>query len=282
MSETAFQKQYRQEFIKGFEQRQSLLRSTTTTEAVIKGNQARFLVADSNNDEAVTRGVNGLIPARGDNLAVPEATLQEWHDLRRKTRFNIFASQGNQRRIMQMNTMAVINRKVDSDIIGELSASGAATTGGAVTADLGLVMKAKTRLGNNDVPWDANIFAVITPAFEAYLMQIKEFSNREYIDRKPFPGADAAWEDQLKMYRWMDVNWLVHPNLNGKGTASEECYMYHQSAIGHAFDSDGMQSLVGYDQEQDYSWARCSSFMGSKTLQSNGIIIMNHDGSAYA
>ena len=45
MAETAFQIQYRQEFIAGFEQRQSLLRSHTTTEAVIKGNQATVLVA---------------------------------------------------------------------------------------------------------------------------------------------------------------------------------------------------------------------------------------------
>ena len=47
MSDTAYQTQYRQEFIAGFEQRQSLLRDTVTTEAVIKGNTAVFLVADS-------------------------------------------------------------------------------------------------------------------------------------------------------------------------------------------------------------------------------------------
>ena len=35
MADTAFQTQYRQEFIAGFEQRQSLLRDTVTTEAVI-------------------------------------------------------------------------------------------------------------------------------------------------------------------------------------------------------------------------------------------------------
>jgi hypothetical protein len=35
MSDTAFQIQYRQEFIAAFEQKQSLLRDTVTTEAVI-------------------------------------------------------------------------------------------------------------------------------------------------------------------------------------------------------------------------------------------------------
>ncbi len=281
MSEVAYQRQYRQEYIKGFEQRESLLRLSTTTEAVIKGNEARFLVADSNNEEAVTRGSNGLIPARGDNNAVETATLAEWHDLRRKTRFNIFASQSNQRKIMQMNSLAVVNRKIDSDIITALATT-SVNTGGNVTADIGLVMKAKTLLGNADVPWDMNIFAVITPAFEAYLMQVKEFSSRDYVERKPLPGADLAWDDRPKMYRWLDINFIVHPNLTNKGLVNEECFMFHKSAIGHAYDTTGMQTVIGYDEEQDYSYARCSVFMGSVVLQGTGIVQMNHDGSAYA
>jgi hypothetical protein len=47
MADSAFQVQYRQEFIAQFEQGQSWLRSICTTEAVIKGNQAMFLVAGS-------------------------------------------------------------------------------------------------------------------------------------------------------------------------------------------------------------------------------------------
>jgi hypothetical protein len=62
--DSAYQTQYRQEFVTGFEQHQSLLRDTVTTEAEIKGNVAVFLVADSGGAAAVTRGINGLIPAR--------------------------------------------------------------------------------------------------------------------------------------------------------------------------------------------------------------------------
>jgi hypothetical protein len=47
MADTAYQTQYRQEFIAGFEQHVSLLRETVTTEAQIQGNQCVFLVADS-------------------------------------------------------------------------------------------------------------------------------------------------------------------------------------------------------------------------------------------
>jgi hypothetical protein len=279
MAETAFQIQYRQEFIAGFEQHQSLLRDACTTEAVIKGNQATFLVADSGAATAKTRGVNGLIPARADNLTQTTATLAEWHDLVRKTAFNVFASQGNQRAIMQATSMGVINRKIDSDILTEL-ATGTITTGAAVTASMQLVTKAKTKLGNAGVPWDSNIFAVISPGFEGYLMQIKEFASREYVGKAPMDNADPAWRDRPMMYFWLGVNWIVHPNVTGIGTASESCFMFHKSAIGHAVDTAGIESPVGYDEEQAYSWARCSVHMGSKLLQNTGVVEMVHDASA--
>lgn len=275
MAESAFQIQYRQEFIAGFEQSQSLIRDTVTTEAVIKGNQATFLVADSGNADAVTRGLNGLIPGRPDNLNQYTATLVEWHDKPIKTGFNIFASQGDQRRIMQHTSMAVMNRKMDQDIIQELNNNATNDTGAAQQASLDLVMYATTILGNNEVPADGNISALITPAFYAYLMQTKEFANADYVNNKPFTSA-------LNMFRWAGVNFIVHPRLPGKGTDAEKCFFYHKSAIGHAVDSGGLVSVVGYDEKDDYSWARCSVYMGPKLLQNSGVVVVNHKGAAFA
>ena len=274
MAESAFQTQYRQEFIAGFEQRQSLVRNMVTTEAVIKGNSAVFLVADSGGATAVTRGLNGLIPARSDNLTPKTATLTEWHDLVRKTDFNVYASQGDQRRIMQETTMAVVNRKMDQDIIGELNTS-TVDTGATQTASLSLVMYAYTILGNNQVPLDGNVNALITPAFFAYLMQTKEFTNVDYVNAKPFTNA-------LNSFRWANVNWVVHPNLPGFGTNAEKCFMFHKTSVGHAIDTKGIENLVDYNAEQGYSWARCTAHMGSETLQGAGIVVINHDGSNFA
>ncbi len=274
MADTAFQTQYRQEFIAGFEQTESLVRKLVTTEAVIKGNQAMFLVADSGDAEAQTRGVNGLIPARADNLTQFTATLVEWHDLVRKTNFNVFGSQGNQREIMQKTTMGVINRKIDQDVIAELL-TGSVNTGGAVTASLALAMKAKTILGNAEVPRDNRLNALITPAFEAYLMQQETFASADYVNNKPFTA-------DMTMFRWAGINWVVHPNLPGKGTNAEKCFMFHQTAIGHAVNKKDLESKVGYDEEQAYSWARASIDMGAKLLQNSGVVVINHDGSAYA
>lgn len=282
MSATAFQTQYRQEFILGFEDMMSRLRATTVTETVIKGNTATFLVADSGSAEAVTRGADGLIPARHDDLTQLSATLAEWHDLVRKTRFNIFASQGDQNAIMQKTTMGVVNRKIDSDIIAQLDTA-TNDTGAAATASLDLCVYAKTILGNNFVELDDadNLFALVTPAFEGYLEQIPEYASADYVDVKPLSGGKAR-----SFRRWLGFNWIVHPRLTGSVGAgsdgtSEQCFFYHRNAIGHAVDKDNMQTPVGYDEEQDYSWARASAFMGSKLLQQAGIVMVKHDGSAY-
>lgn len=266
----------------GFEDGSSTLRATTVTETVIKGNEAIFLVADSGSANAVTRGANGLIPARADNLTQNTATLAEWHDLVKKPRFNIFASQGNQNRIMQRTAMNVINRRIDDDIIAQLDTA-TNDTGDALKASLDMVVKSRTILGNNfvDLTDEDNIFGLISPAFEGYMMQVKEFASAQYVEVKPFAGKARRFR------RWMGVNWLVHSRLSGSigagsDSTTEKCYMYHRDAIGHAADVDGMNTAIGYDEEQDYSFCRMSVFMGSKLLQNGGIVQMKHDGSAYA
>lgn len=285
MADTAFQTQYRDEFIAAFEQRQSLLRETVTTEAVIKGNTAVFLVAGSGSATAVSRGVNGRIPARADDQTQNSCTLQEWHDLVRKTGFNIFASQGNQRAMMQETSMGVINRKIDQTVTDELNTGTIAIGTAAVTIpNVSLVMNAQVKLQNAGIPWDGNITLLCQPSFLAYLMQATEFANAQYVDVKPFNGEqnDANWRDRPTAYRWLNMLVVSHPNLPGKGTTSEKSFMYHKNAIGHAANTGGMESEVGYDGEQAYSWARTTIYMGAKLLQNTGVVVMTHDGSAYA
>jgi hypothetical protein len=282
MADTAYQIQYRQEFIQAFEQHQSITRETVTTEAVIKGQQAVFLVAGSGSAAAVTRGTNGRIPARADSLTQNTCTLQEWHDLVRKTGFNVFASQGNQRAIMQMSSMGVLNRKIDELIINELN-TGTVTIGSSTTIpNVSLFQNGRVKLSNASIPWDSNITLLCQPSFLAYMEQATEFANAQYVDVRPYAGDTPSWKDKPQAYRWRNCLIMEHPNLPGKGTSSEKSFLYHKSAIGHAIDTAGLQTPIGFDEEQDYSWARASAYMGAKLLQNTGIVVITHDGSALA
>ena len=279
-SDQALVVQYRKEAIMGFEFGMSDLRTSVTTEAVIKGNQATFLVADSGGASATTRGANGLIPARADDLNQYTATLTEWHDLVRRTSFNLFTSQGDGKRIMQATTRKVMNRKIDLDIISALTTgtNHTASSGVGVNANLALVTKALTILGNNQVPAEEedNMFFLASYAFRAYLMQTPEFSRGSYVDVKPLVGPSR------RFYRWAGFNWIFSPLVTGAATNNETCVAFHRDAIGHAVNTGDMQALAGYHEEQDYSWARTTCFMGSQLLQNKGVVLVPHDGSAYA
>ena len=145
-----------------------------------------------------------------------------------------------------------------------------------------LFQNGRVKLSNASVPWDSNITLLCQPSFLAYLEQAPEFSSADYINMRPYAGDDPSWRDTPMAYRWRNVLIIEHPNLAGKGTSSEKSYMYHKNALGHAADTKGMQSPVGYDEEQDYSFARCTMYMGAVLLQNSGIVVITADGSAYA
>jgi hypothetical protein len=279
MATSAAITQYRTETVKGFEQNQSLLRSTVTTESVIKGNTATFLVADSGGATATTRGINGLIPARNNSLTQTSATLVEKNDLVEMTNFNIFQSQGDQRRIMQDTSRAVINRDID-DVITTILNTGTVDTGTTTTANLQMVLRAKAILGYAKVPNDGNISAAVSPGFLAYLLQVPEFSNAEYVNLKPLVDDALGWRDMPQAFRWMNILWIEHPDLPGANTNAEKCFMYHRSAIGHAINMGDIDAKVGYEEKQNMSWARTTVYHGAALLQNAGVVVMNHDASA--
>ena len=275
MADTAYQTQYRQEYIAAFEQKQSYFRATAVSEAVIKGNTAVFLTAGTGGASAVTRGVNGLIPARADDLTQNSCTLAEWHDKPRRTKFNIFGSQGDGRRILQEGSIKVLNRKIDDLMITELSTA-TNDTGASTTMTLALVTKAKGILGINDVDIEEedNMFFAISPAADTYMMQIKEFASADYVEVKPLVGPAR------RMRRWAGFNWFISNRLSGRTTSTEKLLAWHRNAIGWAMDTENMEIDADYNREDSYYWARASGFMGAKLLQNAGVVVVNHDGSA--
>jgi hypothetical protein len=164
--------------------------------------------------------------------------------------------------------------------VNELNTGTVTITAGV--PNVSVFQNSRVKLSNASVPWDSNITLLCQPSFLAYMEQAPEFANAQYVDLRPYAGQDPSWRDKPQAYRWRSTLLIEHPNLPGKGTASEKSFMYHKSAIGHAADTAGMSNMVGYDEEQDYSWARCSMFMGAKLLQNAGVVVITHDGSAYA
>src|SRR5258708_35635072 len=191
----------------------------------MKGRRGMFVVAGSGGETAATRGLNGNTPPRVDSLTQVPATLVEWHDKPQRTEFNIFASQGDGRRIMQSSTVKVLNRKIDQDILGVLSGA-SSNLGSPQAMTLALATRALAPLDLQDVDTteEDNMFFVGSPAMRAYLMQIAEFQKAEYVEIKPLVGPARRFR------RWAGFNWIFHPHLPNVGTASEPSFAFHPSA----------------------------------------------------
>lgn len=267
---------YRQEFIAGFEQNQSLIAASCVPQAMTEGLTATFLVASSGNATAVTRGQNGMIPYGTPSNSQPTATLVEKHAPFSLTGFDIFASQGPQAQIMQDASMATISRDQDLTILTEMA--NFTQDYGSGTLDVNTITGAKAILGNAYVQTDQvdNMFCIISHAAEAYLLQTTEFTSADYVDVKPLTS------DVARSYRrWMGLNWIVSPLVSGVGTSAEVLYMYHRNSIGYAVNSERIMFDADYDRKQRESWSIATIYHGAKVLQNTGAVKITHDGSAF-
>jgi hypothetical protein len=269
--------QFKKELILAYEQRKSLLAGSAQKETLANGHVVTWLISGAGSQTAVTRGQDGDIPYGVPTNTQVSATLIEQHAPESLTGFDVFASQGNQVELMKTNVMAIIRRAQDQIILTELAnATQDYPVSGTLTVEM--IAGARAILGNQHVPIseEDNMFCVISPAAEAYLLQTTEFTNAEYRDVKPFEGGIA-----MKYRRWMGMNWIVADVLQGAGTSAEIMYMYHRSAFGYAIAMGEEKVTAGFNEEQQRSWALATVYHQAKILQNTGIIKLTHDGSAY-
>jgi hypothetical protein len=268
--------QFRQETVAQFEQSQTQLAMATTRESMRNGLSSVFLVSGSNGDTAVTRGANGDIPFGGPQNTQVTITLKEKHAAKELTGFDVFASQGNQADGLRRMVTNIMHRDQDLVILAALAA--ATNDFGTGVMDLTTVLGATAILGNNQVPTDEvdNMFGIISPAANAYMMQFPEFSSADYVDVKPYANGVSK-----RYKRWADVNWIVSPMVTGLGTSSEILYIFHRAAIGYSANLDEAKVFADYETKHGRSWARAELFHEAGLLQNSGVIKITHDGSAF-
>lgn len=278
---TALMTMYRSEYIAGFERGGSMLRQCVTTEYVKQGNAVVFLVADTGSATANNRGSDGLYPARVNNNNQTTLTLADYTDLPRMNDFDIFSSQGPQREIMFKGSQLVIGRAVDDLILTALDTGTLGNSASASTDALGMFYHGLSALGYNNALSvnDGDITLVCSIGFYANLAKTKEFVNKEYVDVTRLNNGIPV---STRMERFMRVNIVVHNGVSGAGTSSEKCFMFHRDAVGHAIDKDTFNPLFGFNEEQNYSWVRCTTYQAAAKLQNTGIIQLLHDGSSFA
>lgn len=265
---------YRDEFVAAFEQRQSYLRDSVTSEAMIKGASAVFLVTGKA-DTMKERGVDGLIPSASEVDTQVTINLKEMHHRATVTGYDVFQAQSDRRRILQERGMKAANKEIDDTILAALD--GTTTTwnsGSAITLSYNRLVDIITELYENEVDNDGGITCVWSPKAYARILTFAQATSIDYVNQKPLMDGYQA------PFRFLGAQHIMHPRVPGVGTNASKCFVYHKAAIGHAMDTAGIKIDVGYNGEHDYSYARHSIYHGAKILQNSGVIEVTVDDSA--
>lgn len=125
----------------------------------------------------------------------------------------------------------------------------------------------------NQVDNDGQITCVWTPKAMARIMTFAQATSVDYVNSKPLVEGPQP-------FRFLGAMHIMHPRISGAGTATASNYVYHKASIGHAVDTAGIKTDIGYNGEHDYSYARHSIFHGSKILQNAGILKVVTDDTA--
>ena len=259
---------YRTEAIAQFELKEALLRDTVTIEDVDKGETATFAIYGLAGKTAVTRDLNGLIPGDNINGSQVTAILRERHFVAEHTDFDVFASQSNRIKAMQQGT-SVIYRDMDAEILKALDAGSGHqfTSAGLSLQD---ILRSVASLATSKAAKE--LTAVISPAASAYLHQIDSFTNINYTDTKVFGDSNA-----MMAFKWMGVNFIVHPDLTGVGTPNAKCFVYAKEAVGHAIARGKLDFTIGFDDRHAFHYTRASAAHAAVVLQSTGVVEITHD-----
>lgn len=273
------QVRYKEEYIEAFERRKATLINTVRNDAIDRGGQMVFLIAGSGGRAAVGRGANGDIPLSDDSQSQVTVTLKEAHDHTRKNRFNIFTAHGDQLAIMRNESIGVIHRAQDDEVITALL-TGTVSLGAIASMDFETAARLITILNNADVGTEDdgnNLFSAVPPAAWARLMGITSFASADYVRFDGLSPTEAGIPRSGRFKEWAGINWTVHNGLGGKGTATANCIAWHRNAVGYTTGSGGIDADIGYDSEQNRTWRRATIFHGAVKLQNAGIVKWTHD-----
>jgi hypothetical protein len=264
---------YKEEFVAAFEQRQSYLRDSTTTEAMVKGSSAVFLVTGKA-DTMKERGVDGLIPAANETDSQITVNLKEMHHRATVTGFDIFGGQSDRRRILQERGMKAANKEIDDVILAALDATTTTyNSGNAITLSYGKLVDILSELYENEVDNDGMLTCVWSPKTYARILTFAQATSIDYINSKPVVEGPQP-------FRFLGAMHIMHPRVPGVGTSSAKNFVYHKAAIGHAIDNAGIKTDIGFNGEHDYSYARHTVYHGAKILQNSGVIEVTTDDTA--
>lgn len=266
----AFIKQFEREVHEAYQRQGSKLRNTVRSINNVKG--ASTIFQKVGKGTASTKSTHGMVPVMNLAHSNVECTLQDfyagdWVDRLQELKVNI-----PERQVIAAAGANALGRKTDEMIIDALETATAHTI---VDSNTGLtkakVLDAFEQFGENDVPDDAQRFAVIGWKQWSDLLAIEEFSSADYVGAANLPYSTIT---QAKM--WLGTVWIPHSGLPIDGNDIRSCFFYHKTAIGHASGSD-VQTDISWHGDRAAHFVNNMMSQGAALIDAGGVITIKCD-----
>jgi hypothetical protein len=269
---------YTREFRPVFQVGVTLLADRFTSESMSLGRSVVFDIA-AEGGRMSTRSIDGRIPRTNVTDTQITATLTEWVKKFEVTSFERFTSQSDERMKMHDRITKSVNREIDYMILAELANASTSYSATAAPATLEAMTRVKATLSANGVAVNPNdVTMIISPFLAAKLENINGYVSADYVNTRPLAGGDTAtFSNQRKVKSWLEMGWIVHPNLPDTGTASCTCYCVHRDALGLAIPSEQIKMTAGEDDQDHFTYASATMKGAAKILQNPGILKFLHN-----
>lgn len=261
-----------------FKQNESKLLLSTNRDGRVSGGGAFTWAVVNEQEEATTRNIKGNIPYEVLDKTQYQAVLEEWHGTAEETGFNVFTSQGADEATLRKACLRKLNRKIDAKITAQLEATTNAMAG-TQTLTKALITEILATLGSSNIlETEGDIFGSVSPSVYQRVMALAEASSIDFVDMKTFERDGV----RVQVKHVFGINWINNTQASGKGTNASTNVIYHRDAIGFAAKDKAspINSIMGYEEKQDRSYARCTGFFNAKILEDTGALKFTHDDTA--
>jgi len=267
----AFIKQFEREVHEAYQRQGSKLRNTVRNSSSVRGASTVFQKVGKGT--ASTKSTHGMVPVMNLAHTNVECTLQDFYAGDWVDRLDELKTNIPERQVIANAGANALGRKTDELIIDALTT---ASTHTIVEANTGLtkakVMEAFEIFGDNDIPDDAQRFAVIGWKQWSELLSIEEFSSADYVGALNLPYNGTFTQSKM----WLGTIWIPHSGLPINGSDIRKCFFYHKTAIGHASGSD-VQTDISWHGDRAAHFVNNMMSQGAALIDGGGVVVIECD-----
>lgn len=246
-----------------FQRTSTKLLSTIRTKRAVKASNARFNVAGIGTASKKTRG--GKVPMMNADRRQVTVNLETNYagDYIEEEDLEQMAHDDRDEAVYA--GASALGRKADEIIMAQMAtATQVVAAGGPMSTSI--AAQANVLLQQNDVPFDKQLFGIVSPGAYNWLKASKQFSNKDYIGETDLPFMSVS-----EWTFWNGIYWMPHAGVPGVATATAQGFVYHSRAVAAAVGHD-IRSTVSWENTESHWFVNNRFRMGAAILMNRGIV----------